>query len=38
MVQNPKEEKEFLLYKEQNDSLSMATVKIKEKESEDELA
>ena len=37
MVQNPKEEKEFLLYKEQNNALSMETVTIKEKESEDEL-
>lgn len=37
IVQNPKEEKEFLLYKEQNNALSMETVTIKEKESEDEL-
>lgn len=37
IVQNPKEENEFLLYKEQNDSLSMETIQIKEKENEDEL-
>jgi len=37
MVQNPKEEKEFLLYKEQNETLTMETIKIKQKENENEL-
>jgi hypothetical protein len=38
MVQNPKEEKEFLLYEEQNNLLFMDTIQIKEEEDKDELA
>lgn len=37
MVQNPKEEKELLVYKEVEHALTMETIKIKEKENEDEL-